>query len=536
MVRLRDKIGKYAMAYPREDAPDLGVYADCPALQLDAGRHIQGDESSGNNSSLRHRFKQTLSMRKSCSALRSAEYGTAYDSAQRYQGSLIRKSINSLSSSLRRRFSSDETSSGEYQSRQTSMIRKSFGSMSSSLRGIRASMSSRSSQDRERRAATTRGRSFYEAAELMGNPGVHPDHLGFEFPRHVVTWDDWENCDDCDDYDDDDDCDDHSDLNDARDCIPQLPELDVMIPSGWTENVIPEDTSPNTLANMSIFDRLNNPLAKTWSDETTEEDDEATAIEPAPIMGRLPIRVKRSSTNATSVRVIRSEATDTSCPSVSSGLPNGDLKDVSESSRVPMEWLDTILETSVATRTDILRALASSCNEERVLQRQSKRVYVFVPDENDHGKPWPKRCYPDLKTAIADIYARFRPYYANFAAYTSAIRTVQLFPSDFKMPDNKAPIPGSVIFNIREALVNWDAPSRPHSLCDEDKEPEAVTIPETPVEAGAEPESNTSPVCSPLCGSEAEEVSNDGMLKPNNPISSKSMPMKNPNLTLLTSL
>lgn len=240
MVSFRGKIGNYALAYPKADAPGLEDFTESAASSSDENRHFPGDESKGNKSSLRHRFKQTLNVRKSCSALRPTEYDTAYDNAQSHQGSVIRKSFSSLSSSLRQRFSSDETSSSENQSRQASVIRKSFGSMSSSLRGIR-SMGSRSSQDKERRPATTRCRSFYEAAELVGSPIVHPDHLGFDSACNVVTWDDWD------------------------DSVPQLPELDDIITCGWTEDMIPEDVPPNTLANLSIFGRLDDPLTTAWN-------------------------------------------------------------------------------------------------------------------------------------------------------------------------------------------------------------------------------------------------------------------------------
>lgn len=132
-------------------------------------------------------------------------------------------------------------------------------------------------------------------------------------------------------------------------------------------------------------------------------------------------------------------------------------------SRLPTQWLDSVLESSISVRDNICpaqrRVFASEAEAER-LQKLDKRVRVLVPDENDNSKPWPKTSYPDLQIALTDLYARFKPYYAPFAAYTGVNRTVQLFPPDFVLPEG-ARFSDTIIFNIEEVLRNWNTSEPP---------------------------------------------------------------------------
>ncbi|KAI0887530.1 uncharacterized protein GGS22DRAFT_157400 [Annulohypoxylon maeteangense] len=112
---------------------------------------------------------------------------------------------------------------------------------------------------------------------------------------------------------------------------------------------------------------------------------------------------------------------------------------------------------TVDTREGVRQVPIPTETEEERYQRLSKKVYVFVPDETDHAKPWPKKTYPDLKSALVAICTRYKPFYAPFAAYTNLTRTIQLFPADFRLPRNTALIPGSIMFTMQEALDNWES-------------------------------------------------------------------------------
>ncbi|KAI1417717.1 hypothetical protein F5Y13DRAFT_151676 [Hypoxylon sp. FL1857] len=115
---------------------------------------------------------------------------------------------------------------------------------------------------------------------------------------------------------------------------------------------------------------------------------------------------------------------------------------------------------------------SAEVKEEEEHQRLGNRVYVMVPDKNDHSKPWPKNKYPDLKTALTDLCIRFKPYYAPFAAYINFTCTIQLFPPNFKPPTHFPPISGSTMFTLQNALDNWDSTLFSRSLLQDEEETE----------------------------------------------------------------
>ncbi|KAI1104652.1 hypothetical protein F4804DRAFT_179325 [Jackrogersella minutella] len=439
MVGLRDRFGKYTTpSYPGANAPDMGFFAD-PTVSLPIGeRHGMIDDLGGNRNSLRKRFIQSLSRKKSFPSWQPIDYSTVHDKSQEQRPSLIRKSISSFSSSLRDRFSLDASTEDEDQNGRHSVIRKSFGSMSSSLRGLRTSMGSRPSTDEEPLSAKI---PYCDFSRTIGSVGISSRQNYRDFRRGHL-----------------------SDASSGGDSVPRLPGLDEMIAKARAEKASIDDQSPNSLFSMSIFDGLDHPTTADCHGKGVVEHHEPAARQPGPIQGRLPIRIKRNDLT-TSKRTTKAKAIQNSRPrnisdsgysGCSSPTKDG-VESVFETWRVPVQWRDTILETSILMRSEVHVPAPSFETEEEEAQRLSKRVHVIVPDESDHSKPWPKQVYADLRAAVEDVCDRFKPFYAPFAAYTSSNRTVQLFPPDFKLPGDFGFIPGSTMFTLQEALDNWES-------------------------------------------------------------------------------
>ncbi|KAI2630826.1 hypothetical protein GGR54DRAFT_648372 [Hypoxylon sp. NC1633] len=421
-------------------------------------RHGPADETKVGEKSLRRRLIRSLNRRRSFPAWQPVEFRSALNDTPEEQPSFIRKSLSSVSSSLKSHLLSDSPADSEAQSQSSSVIRKSLSSMSSSVRGIRSSMSSRLSRDTERRSATVHYGNLPEA-EFMGHFSIHSR-------RRTAGQ--------------------ASNISCRRDSIPQLPDLEEMMAHIKKEKTSTDDQSRNSLFSMSIFDCFDNPTAVNWEDKDEGECDEPTERQPTPIVGRLPIRLKRPDARASrgesSSNTARGIHLRTSVDSGCSGCSNeidSNLAGVTSTTKLPKEWLERILETSIDVRNDTCEVHVSvpqnETDEER-LRRLGMVVYVFVPDDDNPKMPWPKISYPDLKAALVDLCTRFKPYYAPFAAYTGLTRTIQLFSPDFKIDDHESLSPGVTIFNIQEALDNWDAPTSLLSIIEEDRETEEQTI------------------------------------------------------------
>ncbi|KAI1460592.1 hypothetical protein F4805DRAFT_478441 [Annulohypoxylon moriforme] len=517
MIGLRERMGNHATPSPRANKSVKGVFAD-PTVSISVSdRHGLIDEMRNSRNSLRQRFTQSLNRKRSFPTWQSTqqvEHDIVHDKDQEQRPSLIRNSISSLSSSLRDRFSLDSSTDDE---NRPSVIRKSFGSMSSSFRGLRTSLGSRPSQDEEYDMEKL---PYCDFSRTIGYTGDSPDRSNRRgFGRS-------------------------SNASSGDNSIPRLPGLDEMIAKARAERLSEDDQSPNSLFSMSIFDGLDRPIATDYRDLGVLEHTEPATAQLPPLTGRFPIRLKCPNPSL-SKRIARSKLeqyTQLKVPSEDSGYSSCSDKSKNNAgnapgtSKVPVTWLDSILEMTIATRNGIRQVREPTETEEERYLRLDKRVYVFVPDETDHGKPWPKKTYPDLKTALVAICTRYKPFYAPFAAYTNLTRTVQLFPADFKLPKNTALIPGSIMFTMQEALDNWESTLFCRSLSVVEEETEDQGTLEMTLDTVAES------VSEELCGTSASLSCNlsigdsDGTIdysmlepSPESSILVETNPLKNPN-------
>lgn len=212
-------IGKVPTPYP---SPDLEPLAN------------PNSPSSNKRDSIRQRFMRGLNHKKSILAWQHARHAKDSEGIQKENVSFIRKSIGSISSSLRGRLSSEYSTSGEARDRRPSVIRKSFGSMSSSLRGIRSSVTSRRSLETEKRSLPVRHHT------VSGALGRARSRKYNSFGRS--------SCDS---------------LEHEYDSVPRLPALEEMIANAQTEKTTLRVRSPpNSL--LGMFDALDGPFDKNW--------------------------------------------------------------------------------------------------------------------------------------------------------------------------------------------------------------------------------------------------------------------------------
>ncbi|OTB06809.1 hypothetical protein M426DRAFT_20561 [Hypoxylon sp. CI-4A] len=427
------------------DVPEFDVSAD-PLWTVWPHNHdgSQGDKSS-KQSSLRQRFMRSLNHRRSFPSWQPRGFNSVSDATQERYPSSIRKSIDTISStvsaSLKGRLSIEAPADSEDISSRPSVIRRSFGSMSSSLRGISTSMGYRPSRDEEQVASKTWRHDLSDAEELEGSYPVRARH-------HTIG---------------------HSSSASSsnKSIPPRLPGLDEMIANARTMSTSPEIRSPNTLFSMSIFDSLDRPFVTNdhgdISKMTAEEHTELAPKSPAMANARLPFRLVRPSLEISidmSHMIQRANALDVVPPTTDGGVDDTQHTPVDKpaTSKVPVKRLDDILETSTLMRDDIWVSWQPTewQNTEEGRCALAERVHVAVPDEKDHRKPWPKKVYPGLYVALHDVCTRFRPFYAPFAVYTSSTRTVQLFPADFPLPTTSYIIRGSIFFTIQHVVENFD--------------------------------------------------------------------------------
>ncbi|KAI0841649.1 hypothetical protein F5Y06DRAFT_307630 [Hypoxylon sp. FL0890] len=245
--------------------------------------------------------------------------------------------------------------------------------------------------------------------------------------------------------------------------VPRSPDLEDVVAAMKLEKSA-EVQSPSTLCSASTFDNLDRASTINRPGETTTDHNDPTDRQRTPNAVRFPIRVKRP-------ELVDSET----------NVPPG----TAQNSRLKAE-------------------------EER--QRRAKIVYVFVPDQDDHSKPWPKKKYPDLRTALTDLCTRFKPYYAPFAAYTILTRTIQLFPPNFRPPTHLPLILGSTMFTLQEALDNWVSTLFSRSLSPDEEEAEDSTNTERTFSTVAECGLSTMQEDAPLPASDIDDETLDDTL------------------------
>ncbi|KAI0115212.1 hypothetical protein F4814DRAFT_418658 [Daldinia grandis] len=452
MASLRERLHQRATARPEVDMKDLEYLTDPQAPSPTKDRYDMREKSKAKKYySLRRRFVLSLDRKRVLPIWRHIEHSTACEEAQEPQPSLIRKSIKSFSSSLRDRLSSDTSTKSEGQSRRSSVIRKSISSMSSSLRGIRSSISSRPSQD----GSTEYHTGPENTGTLVNVHGIsRRNSLG-----HI------------------------SSTSFGQDSAPRLPDLETMVANIKVRGKFTGDRSPNTAFNMSIFDGLDGsytaPYTANSNNRATAGQKEPTTRRPSPTAERFPVRIKRPDLTVVErpagPRVNQENLLTTASSQGPADYPeqiNADLNRAPKNQKVPTHRIDRILETSITMREQgcqLYKPIPDYKLRERLRHLES-RVYVFVPNESDRSKPWPRKRYSDLESALKDLCARFKPYYASFAAFTPEARTIQLFPPNFRMPNGMGLMPGTIIFSIQEAMDNWYVGSPMDGPSEEEKE------------------------------------------------------------------
>ncbi|KAI1274815.1 hypothetical protein F5Y07DRAFT_207132 [Xylaria sp. FL0933] len=122
-------------------------------------------------------------------------------------------------------------------------------------------------------------------------------------------------------------------------------------------------------------------------------------------------------------------------------------------SRLPIEWLDRILETSYATRNPISPKICVNKATMDFLKKSKTCFYVEFPQ--GRNVPEPQRCYPGFRAALEDICDRFGDWYAPFAAYNAVTRMITLYASGTPRPENKFIDDDTAIFDLWLARSAW---------------------------------------------------------------------------------
>ncbi|KAI8628664.1 hypothetical protein F5Y19DRAFT_109915 [Xylariaceae sp. FL1651] len=126
---------------------------------------------------------------------------------------------------------------------------------------------------------------------------------------------------------------------------------------------------------------------------------------------------------------------------------------IGDCSAHPVEWLDRVVETSLATRDPISPKLCVSNAAMQAAHKNKTSIFVKMPEDND--QPEPLRCYPGFKAALEDIHDRFGIYYASFAAYNAVERCILLFKTGTKRPIHKFIDVDTAIFDLELARSAW---------------------------------------------------------------------------------
>lgn len=105
---------------------------------------------------------------------------------------------------------------------------------------------------------------------------------------------------------------------------------------------------------------------------------------------------------------------------------------VFQTSRVPIHWLDSILETSLGLRSldqpRLPHADDAGIWERGVIARaqETGKIAVITPGRSE--RLLPKLYYDDFKTAAEDLFGRFRWQYSPIMAFAPSRRAIYLYP------------------------------------------------------------------------------------------------------------
>ncbi|KAI0166065.1 hypothetical protein GGR57DRAFT_509753 [Xylariaceae sp. FL1272] len=134
-------------------------------------------------------------------------------------------------------------------------------------------------------------------------------------------------------------------------------------------------------------------------------------------------------------------------------------REMNDSSRHPIEWLDFVIEKSWETRNPIDPKFDVSGEELEKLKRTETCVFVVVPKDSEFPKPRP--AYSGFKAALEDVCDRFGIFYAGHAAFNCATREITLYPCDQEQPKERRIDEDTYFFDLATARRTWNNPPPP---------------------------------------------------------------------------
>lgn len=243
MLSFRKKLDKRPIPRPVPNYFDLE-----PMMDLSEYPNVRGvsEETRRIHASLRERVMQSLNRtrppplpkRPSIQPQQQQKCSSRESSHEEAQQHTIRKSISSLSSSLKSRIANSASGASadgsDAHSTHPSVIRKGVSSMASSLRGLRSSRKSR-----DKSTSTQYSSSFPEPVRHVGDFSAHDERS--------------------------------SSLGRASDVAvkldptpPRLPRLEEIIANAKAEGSSTQGQSPKSNFSMSMFESLDGPFAINW--------------------------------------------------------------------------------------------------------------------------------------------------------------------------------------------------------------------------------------------------------------------------------
>ncbi|KAI1268278.1 hypothetical protein F5Y18DRAFT_222633 [Xylariaceae sp. FL1019] len=134
-------------------------------------------------------------------------------------------------------------------------------------------------------------------------------------------------------------------------------------------------------------------------------------------------------------------------------------REMNDSSRHPIEWVDYVIKSSWETRNPIDPELDVSGEDLERLKRTKTCIFVVVAKDSEFPKPRP--VYSGFKAALEDVHDRFGIFYAEHAAFNCATREITLYPRDQERPKEKRIDDDTYLFDIAVARSTWINPPPP---------------------------------------------------------------------------
>ncbi|KAI1500473.1 hypothetical protein F5X99DRAFT_236173 [Biscogniauxia marginata] len=471
MVALRKRTGRKG---------GLSLEAEClftPVMPSSSGSHVDlTGETSNNRGSMRDRLKEirgNIKKRMSINSIILQMEDTSVEEEERQQSwPALRKSISSIASSLRNHHSSTESRPSQ------DITRQYFFHCSRT--------SSCQSQDADHRSHTIHGCRTPPALSRAGS-NIRRLSLG--------AW---------------------TEPSSEYDSTPRLPTLGKMLAEA-EEGIFSKDSWMDAGDGIGIFNDLDIPVfdvdwhgnlpirpkqaelpaTETPDAPTSTQDkkrgsasDSGISVCSSPALGSSPVGHKATGEQETHQATRQSDASAMTGKSHQLSIKwSSNVSDVTRmkneqtipeaqvdiTSKVPVHWLDCILETSVPLRVPTKARLHT--NDPEVLEQlaiiRAKRmgkIAVITPSRNE--RLLPKQYYGDIKVATQDLFRRFRYQYSPFMAFVPSRRAIYLYRPEAQRSEvnSDLPSPDSHVFDIEDVMDgNWgDLGSIPGFKEDED--------------------------------------------------------------------